>query len=509
MHKKRTYKSGFRTFEMDTLYYQSEYFRRFLKNYPEAVEELRELLPHFQSIFGSPVELDVRKLGFKTEKFDEMFLIQPDKLLPNYNDSSYLYQINTFKREPTVPDYIRMPDDSSNKGNEEWYKRVVETNIIWGIAELRAESGDSVLIDDLKAKQDIENKKREEYFQLAQKYSEDHSLTVTDSDLHLVAYRLTDQFFEENNLFQCEDIDALLKNYWEFYEKFHNWIAKYYLYRAWIRRSIFIALRRGLSSFWADIGSPIRVPDSLRDELYGYSEDDYLGFVQSDLPSPKPFHFKITRIVKGEKQPVTTNEKWQTKAYSLFYTPRDYEEKTLAEFKMTVDKVEFFEYESELVEKFYLSVKEALPDTAGNEELVKADFTEHLRRFPFLQQFGENRELVIVAFQKHIQAYLEELLPIISKHLRTNAGAPPKFDRIDWLLNWNIDNLTAREIVEKYGLSDDSTFWKAHDDLKLYNLPVKEKSSNTIDWNDDWFLQRMQAGFPDLKKLEKKKAKKN
>ena len=37
-------------------------------------------------------------------------------------------------------------------------------------------------------------------------------------------------------------------------------------------------------------------------------------------------------------------------------------------------------------------------------------------------------------FSKHIRSYLDRLLPIISNHLRTKEGAPPKFERINWLL---------------------------------------------------------------------------
>jgi len=231
--------------------------------------------------------------------------------------------------------------------------------------------------------------------------------------------------------------------------------------------------------------------------------------VRPDLPSPEAFQFKIERYTKNKKTPVTTNEKWQANGYSLFDTPPQYEEKVVEEFSQAVNQVEFFEGEEQLVTQFHESLKESLPDSVENEEQKIEEFRNHFRQFPFLQSISANRRQVILDFQKHIRSYLDRLLPIISNHLRTKEGALPKFERINWLLNWNIENLTAREIVEKYNLSDESTFWKALDDFKIFNLPIREKSSDKIEWNDDWFLERIKSGYPDLKKLKQKSAKKN
>lgn len=179
------------------------------------------------------------------------------------------------------------------------------------------------------------------------------------------------------------------------------------------------------------------------------------------------------------------------------------------EFSKAVKQVEFFEGEGELVTQFYDSLKESRSDSVENEEQTIEEFRNHLRQFSYLQSISANRRQVILDFQKHIRSYLENLPPIISNHLRTKDGAPPKFERINWLLLWNIENLTSREIVKKYNLSDESTFWKALDDFKIFNLPIEEKSSNKIEWNDDWFLERIKSGYPDLKKLKQKSAKKN
>ena len=40
------------------------------------------------------------------------------------------------------------------------------------------------------------------------------------------------------------------------------------------------------------------------------------------------------------------------------------------------------------------------------------------------------------------------------------------------------------------------------------NLPVKEKNNKEINWNDEWFLERLNAGFPDRKKLAKNSSQK-
>lgn len=495
---------------MDTLYFQSEFFHRFIQNYPQAIQELKEMLPLFQVVFGPEIEIDVMDWSslWATHRFDDRFLIQPERMLPHCNESSYDYQTDYFRREPTVPEFIRMSDDHPYKVNEGWYKRLVETSIVWGIAELRAETGDKTLLDYLKTLKELKEKKREEFAELAQNYCQENSVNATESDISIAAYQLTDKYFEDNNLYRYEGIEPLLSKFWEFYEKFHNWITKYYLSRAWLRRSFFIALRRGLKSFWADIGSPIHLPIELQTELYG-SATDRLGFVRPDLPSPEAFQFKIERYTKNKKTPVTTNEKWQANGYSLFDTPPQYEEKVVEEFSQAVNQVEFFEGEEQLVTQFHESLKESLPDSVENEEQNIEEFRNHFRQFPFLQSISANRRQVILDFQKHIRSYLDRLLPIISNHLRTKEGALPKFERINWLLNWNIENLTAREIVEKYNLSDESTFWKALDDFKIFNLPIREKSSDKIEWNDDWFLERIKSGYPDLKKLKQKSAKKN
>ena len=505
MAKQKSFKSGFRTFEMDALYHKSEFFRRFIKNYQPAVKELTEMLPLFQSVFGEALDIDVMEHMslFEVNRFDERFMIQPDKMLSRCCDSSMEYESDIFWREPVVPDFIRMPDDHPCKVDEEYYKRKLETSIVWGVAKLRAETGETVLLDYLKNFQELKQKKREEFVQLAEKYCEENSVDLSETGISGAAYQLTDEFFENNNLYRYDHLEPVLKTFWKFYEKFHAWIGKYYLHRAWLRRSFFIALRRGLNGFWADIGSPIYAPASLKAAFYGADQDEW-GYLHSDIPGPDTFQFTIIKYTTDEKKPIANDEQWTAEGYSLFYTPLEYTEKALAKFREAVEQVEYFGAEAELAERFVISVNEFADEGSENDESLRQEFKEHLRRFPLFKVVVDNRAQVQRDFQNHIQKYLDLILPIIGKHLRTKAGAPPKYDRINWLLDWNIDNLTGREIVEKYDLSDESTFWKALDDLKLYNLPIKEKSSDRIDWNDDWFMERMKAGFPDLKKLENK-----
>lgn len=504
MLRKRTYKSGFRTFEMDALYYKSEFFRRFIRSYPQAIDELIEMLPLFQTIFGPAVDIDVMEhlRLFETSRFDRCFLMQPDEMLPRCNDNFTDYKMETFRREPKMPDFIRMPDDHPYKGNEGYYKRKVETSLVWSIAELRSEAGDTDLLNILNNFQEQKDKIKEESIRLVQKFYEEQSQEFTERDVSVSAYQLTDKLLDDYNLYPYESIEPFIKNFWIFYERFHDWIAKYYLYRSWLRRSFFIALRRGLSSFWADVGSPVYAPASLKAEFYGIDQNER-DYFYSDIPSPESFHFKIIRYVPEQKEPVATDEKWQAEAFSLFHTPVEYAENVLDKFRAAIEKMKFFGAETELVERFTTSVRESAQDYSESSDVLQQEFTKHLRQFPLFKSISDNRAQVQRDFENHIQKYLDRILPIIGKHLRTKTGAPPKFDRINWLLDWNIDNLTAREIVEKYELSDESTFWKALDDLKIYNLPIKEKLSDQINWNDEWFIERMKAGFPDLKKLEK------
>lgn len=124
------------------------------------------MLPLFQLIFGSEIEIDVMEWSslWATHRFDDKCLIQPDRMLPRCNEFSYDYQTDYFRREPTVPDFIQMPDDHPSKVNEGWYKRLVETSIVWGLAELRAETGDKVLLDYLKSMKELKEKNERNLF---------------------------------------------------------------------------------------------------------------------------------------------------------------------------------------------------------------------------------------------------------------------------------------------------------------------------------------------------------
>ena len=511
MPKKRSPRSGFRTFETDALHYQNQYFWRFIHKYPQALEELREMLPLFQSIFGPPAQIDVTKDLLKTHLFDDKFLLQPEEMLLRCHQGSNEYGLHSFRRSRiTVPDFITvLPDDYVNKGNENYYKSVIETGLVWEIAELRAKAGDSALLNHLKEREEFTKNKRREITELIGKICAEKQLELSEDDMSFQAYKFTGDFLKSSGFYQDEETDSLIENYWVFYEKFHAWIAKYHLYRAWLRRSFFIALLRGLTVFWADVSASVHLPTELTTELYG-EPNDLLNFSFGSLPTPEPFKFEIVRYSPGITKPVWTEQKWKTDPYWIFDSPSEYKEKVVEEFKTAVGKVPFFESENKVVEPFSAFIAEAVTEEAAESgESITNDFRNYLRRFSFFREILENRSRIVETYEKHIQIYLDGILPVIGKYFRTREGAPPKFERLDWLLDWNVENLTARKIVEKYELSDESTFRKALNDFKAYNLPVKEKANKIISWNDEWFLKRLNAGFPDRKKLVKNSPPKN
>jgi hypothetical protein len=146
--KRKEYKAGFRTPEGNAFYYQSEFFFRFVQSYPNAIDELKNMLPLFQQVFGSPLEVKDDENLFHTRDFSWEYLRAPEKILLNASNY-HRYGLQRYRSQHQVPDYVQMPADDEYKCNEEWYKSKLEAALLWNIADLRLESGDSWLRDFL------------------------------------------------------------------------------------------------------------------------------------------------------------------------------------------------------------------------------------------------------------------------------------------------------------------------------------------------------------------------
>jgi hypothetical protein len=367
--------------------------------------------------------------------FDSRYLLPPEQIIENYFNDQTSYSPDSYNvRNTTFPDFIKLPANHKYKCDEDFYKKKIESSLLWNIGVLRAESGDKLLYEILKNRRETLEKVELTLKDNLRSIYAKRGIKIDERRIDIEAFSQIKDIIEDQGFLENEYFDSLLTNFWDFYLKFYAWLDKYYLHTKWLRRSFFIALYRGLTVLIADIGDPIRLPPALENELDITNVSHFLD----DLPEPEPFLFDLFSQFSHKPIENALQKGWQASPFSIRDKPPQYKEQEVKKFINYLD----------------------------NLEIIKGEEIECRNR-------------IIKSFEEHIEHYLDKMLPIIKKHLKTNDGAPDKFNSIEWLLSWNVEKLSALEIIKKFNLGyEEIEIYKKLSDLKVYDLPKQTRKNS-------------------------------
>ncbi|NNE66216.1 MAG: hypothetical protein HKN33_06585 [Pyrinomonadaceae bacterium] len=486
--KKRVNRSGFRAFEVELYRVQLEFIHRLVRKYPDAIKDLKDLLPLSESVFGSSQEMNLQIYNNAGE-FDRLFLLPPEKLLAEFH--LHHYRLRYYRRETDLPEFVSMPTGHTNEGNEKHYRVMFESSLIRRIAKLRSRIRNDGLHRYLKETEALLRKCQQEHENILRSHYCERNVNITDTQIWSEARDQVDILIEKTKVFEKPEIKRTLEAFWVFYEKFHDWLAKYYLQKDWLRRSFFFMLLNGVQGIIADVGSLIYLPQELQRELFGVEFCE--GIYRDDIPSPKPFSYGPKNGCEGKEKTTMNRSIWEAEAFSLFESPTSYEESEIERFSGHLEKNRHYKIADDILDAASDRIAKLSSYSDGTRDPAK-DFCEYLNDFYLFKEIAQEREATIASLRKHIKEYLEKLLPKIGKYYDSRAGRPPNFDRIDWLLYSNVENADYGQTIEALRLGgekgmDESTVRKAFVSLEEYDLPVRKRTGSAPVWQNRTLIE--------------------
>lgn len=455
MRRVRALNSGFRTEESTGFIYRGYFFQRFVQRYPGAIRELAALLPLFREVFGDPVDISDDTVENECSTFDRNFLLSREELLIYFDQAQLQYSRDLFSGIYHIPEYLSLPNDHPNKCNEDWVKKFLGSCIVSAIAEMRANAGNCSLQRHLAKREHIARKARAITKEKAKKIAKENAIQTSEDALNHVAHQETAKVLKSAGYFEDTITTELLAQYWRFYERYHAWLERYCLQKDWLRRSFFIALRRNLLVLWPDMSFDVSLPGELVTEIH--SEPGRFDFRPNQVTLPPPFEFTLTTLTTNEPGFVKSQHRWESMPYFVFWARDVYLEDSVADFQRYINQQAFSDRDEEIkAAVFPLLPRAQTPETAHDLEHDVINILQYIYEVVSPEASRAERREVAAAFREHLSQYVDSLLPKLGKRLKSNTGRPPSLARIEWILCWNVDGLTDKQICDKF--SDDSGF---------------------------------------------------